>query len=85
MKFIEFNWVNRTFQKHFWSIWNFVLLLTEEDSVLKRCSTNLVSSDTCLLTVCLEKKVKVYIDNWISTTFKQKIWKIDRFYFFGGF
>ena len=56
---IENSW---TFQKHFWSTWNFILLLTEDDSALKSCSTNSIPNDSCLLTVCLEK-IKVCIDN----------------------
>ena len=48
MTFVEFNWVNReqlNIPKHFLSIWNFILSLTEDDSARKTCSTNFFPSD----------------------------------------
>ena len=41
------------------------MLLTEDDSALKTCSTNFILSDSCLLN-------GIIIDNWISATFKLK-------------
>ena len=68
---IENSW---TLQKHCWSTWNFILLLTEDDCWrLKSCSTNFILSDSCLLN-------GIIIDNWISATFKEKIWEINSLY-----
>ena len=50
MKFVEFNWVNRKqldILKHFWSTWNFIFSLTEDNSALKSCSTNFFPSGSC--------------------------------------
>ena len=50
MKFVEFNWVRKqlnipkTFLER---TWDFILLLTEDNSALKSCSTNFIPSDSC--------------------------------------
>ena len=45
----------------------------------KNRSTNFVPSFSWLVDkLFAQKEIKAYIDNWISVTFKQKIWKINR-------
>ena len=63
MKSVEFNWINRkelNIPKTVLEYLDFILLLTEDDSVLNGCSTSFVPSTSCLLTVFLEKDKSVY-------------------------